>query len=429
MSRGSERPEVERDVCQPRSNRGRWQLLRRVLEPWWAALRAVWWPFLLVRLGLVIWAAFLAVAVGSVDDYGKVTRAEWPPTGSWGVWSEQVLLLPWLHYDAHHYLKIVAEGFLRHPAGTVFYPGYPLSIRMAAQAIGHPLAAAMVVNLIAHLGLVVCLYRYVGEEFSPDVGRWTVVALLTFPLAFLFAAPYSEAPFLLFVVLAFWAGRRRKWLEAGIYGFFAAVFRQPGLLLFPALVVEWFLWALRERRWRTWLSGLGLGLILLPPYAFAFYLYAHNLVETFPLHPGSPFLWVGEIETRFWDSQFVMPWTTVEGIARQITRGAGGPFWIDLLWTGSLTVLALAALKVCYRPGPAVYTLLMLAASWSKVVLRPSASPIESFPRHMMVIFPVYLLLGWVLKHRPWLRPVWLVLSSLLLLFHSALFIRNAWIP
>ncbi len=92
-------------------------------------------------------------------------------------------------------------------------------------------------------------------------------------------------------------------------------------------------------------------------------------------------------------------------------------------------MLALTALKVCYRPGPAVYALLMLAASWSKVVLRPGASLIESFPRHMMVIFPVYFLLGRVLKDQPWLRPVWLVLSSLLLLFHSALFIRNAWIP
>ncbi len=396
--------------------------LREVWWPWWEALRAVWWPFFLARLGLLLWAAALAVMVGSVDDYGKKTQAGWPPMDSWGIWWEKVLWIPWLHYDVHHYLAIATEGLARHPEGSIFYPLHPLSIWAATQVVGYPPAAAMLVNLVAHLGLVVVLYRYAGED-SPRVGQWTIGTLLTFPLAFILAIPYSEAPFLLFTVLAFWAARRRNWSLAGISGFLAAALRIPGLFLLPALALEWFLWALRERRRRAWLSGLWLGLIPLSPYVYAFYLSSQGIVTTW-----DPFRWIAEIERRFWHSAFVMPWTTLEIIVRQISQGLDGPFWINLLGASVLTLLALLSLDR-RRPGPSLYTLLIVGASWSKVVLPPGICPIESFPRHLMVIFPIYLLLGRVLARWPLARPAWLGLSLPLLLFHSALFIRNAWIP
>ena len=403
--------------------------LRALLTPWWEAFQGVWRPFLLARLGLLLWAAVLAVAIGSVDDFGRVSQAAWPPAAPWGQWLEQVLLRPWLHYDVHHYLMIVAKGFAGHPQGAVFYPLHPMCIWAVSRVLGHPLATAMLLNVLAHLGLVVCLYRYVGEEFSAAVGRWAVISLLTFPLAFLLAVPYSEAPFLVFVVLAFWAARRRNWLVAGVAGLLAAAFRQPGLLLLPALGLEWLLWAIRERRWRAWLAGLWLALIPLAPYAFAFYLHSLDITQVPPWHPLSPLLWVNEVQGRYWHSTFVMPWTTVGMIAQQLSGGLGGPMLIDLLGTVVLTLLALGSLWAWRRPGLTGYTLLMILASWTKVLGPPSASPIESFPRHLMVIFPIYLLLGRALERWRLARVAWLVLSPLLLLLHSALFIRNAWIP
>lgn len=399
------------------------------LRSWWQALRAVWVPFLVVRVALLLWGAIVAIVWGTRDDYGNVFRAAWPPTAPWGLWLERTLLQPWLHYDVHHYLGIAVHGFANHPEWTVFYPLYPLGIWLGGQVLGQPLVAAMVLNFLAQLGLVVFLYRYVGEEFSPAVGRWTVISLLTFPVAFLFAVPYSEAPFVALVVLAFWAAWRRNWPLAGVAGLLAVLCRQPGLLLLPALGLEWFLWALRERRREAWLAGLWLGLLPLAAWGYAFYLQELGVVQTSPLHPLSPLLWVSDVQARFWHSYFVPPWETVRIIAAELARGTRAPFLINLVWTLVLTGLAVGALWAWKRPDLWVYTGLMLLASWSKVLAPPCASPIDAFPRHLLVIFPVFLLLGRSLERWAPARVAWLVLAPLLLLFQSTLYLLNAWIP
>jgi hypothetical protein len=344
-------------------------------------------------------------------------------------WLDKLLLQPWLHYDVHHYLTLVEKGFIQHPSGSVFFPLHPLSIRAMGALLGHPLAAAMLLNLVEHLVLVVCFYRLISDEFSPSVGRWSVAALLTFPLSFLLAVPYSEAPFLIFVILAFWAAHRRRWPIAGLAGLFAAALRQPGLLLLPALGLEWLIWALRERQLKAWLKGLWLGLIPIVPFSFSAYLYRVGITSVSPLNPLSPLLWIAEIQDLYWHSHFVMPWETVKIILERGSQDLAGPFLIDLLWTLVITALALASLWVWRRPGLSVYTVLMIVASWTKVLVPPSPSPIESFPRHIMVAFPLFLVIGRLLERRPLSRIAWWVLAPPVLLIQTALFIRNAWIP
>ncbi len=398
------------------------------LAPWWEALRAVFWPFLLARLALLLWGVLLAVAVGSVDDYGQVTLATWPWDTSLGEWSEHVLLKPWLHYDVHLYLDLAVEGYALHPNGAGFYPLHPLSIRVVWHLVRHPMAAATLLNAVEQLLLLACLYRFVGEEYSPSLGRWAVVSLITFPLAFVLAVPYSETPFLLATVLAFWAARRRNWLSAGVAGAFAAGIRQPGLFLLPALALEWLLWAVHERRRQAWLAGLPLLLIPVIPVLFTLYLGNLGIVQFSWQDPWGLFQAVAEVQQRYWDSRFVMPWTMIRLVVERMALGLDGHFMLDLLWGVLLTLLALASLRTWRRPGAVAYVLLTVLAAWSKVEGLYITSPIRALPRRLLVLFPIYAFLGHFLEHRLG-RIVWWALAPALLLVESALFVRNAWIP
>src|SRR5207244_9405299 len=102
----------------------------------------------------------------------------------------------------------------------------------------HTLAASIVVSNGAFLGGLVVLYFLTSSELSEDAARKAVLYLAVFPTSFFFLAPYSESLFLLLSVTSFWAARRGKWPLAGAAGALAALTRNLGLLLLPALALE-----------------------------------------------------------------------------------------------------------------------------------------------------------------------------------------------
>lgn len=396
------------------------------LQPWYQALRAVIWPFVLARLAYALWGAILVLTVGAQDDVGNVIRAAWPPAGPVGAWLEKVLLTPWFHYDAHFYVDIAVHGYAQ-PGTAGFYPVTSLLLRAATFLVHPPMTAAMLLNLLLQLALLVVMYRFIQEEFSASTARWSVLGLLTFPLAFLLAVPYSETTFMLASVVALWAGSRRRWLVAAIAAALAAGTRQPGLFLLPALGLEWLIWAIRERRLLAWASGLFLGLIPVLPLSFTFYLYSLGFVHGSLLQPLQLVLAVVEIQDRYWYSRFVMPWRTMELIARDL--GHSRLLAIDLFWGVLLTALVLLSLRLWRRPEIVAYALLLLFFTWTKVVGPPSSSVIQSLPRRLLVILPLYPVVGaWLERHRL-ARVAWFPLAVLLFLAQSAMYIRNTWIP
>ena len=76
------------------------------------------------------------------------------------------------------------------------------------------------------------------EGWSAHTARTTILLIAIFPTAFFFLAPYSESPFLLLSVSAFWFARRDRWALAGLMGALAALTRSIGVLLVLGLAVE-----------------------------------------------------------------------------------------------------------------------------------------------------------------------------------------------
>jgi Gpi18-like mannosyltransferase len=64
--------------------------------------------------------------------------------------------------------------------------------------------------------------------------------LYLLPVSFLFSAILTESLFLLLMLLSVYMARKRRWLYAGVFGFFLSLTRPFGILIIVALIIEYF---------------------------------------------------------------------------------------------------------------------------------------------------------------------------------------------
>lgn len=298
----------------------------------------------------------------------------------------QNVVTAWERYDALWFLRIADEGYRDGDGSAVFFPGYPMLVRGVSFVLGGaPLAAGLLVSNLAFLGALIVLHFLTAGEYGERVARRSVLYLAVFPTAFFFLAPYTEGPFLLFALLAFWGARRRRWVVAGAAGAAAALTRNVGLLLTLPLLVEGYqqwrearadgddqsAWSLARPLLAT--TAVGLGTLV---YLLFWQLKAGDLLA--PLH-----------QQATWEREFSLPWTSVwlatQEAFRWIGDYPGGYHLLDWL----LVVPALVAAgwtTVRTRPAYAIYAWSSLIVPLSFVFL---PRPFMSLPRFLLVIFPL----------------------------------------
>ena len=241
-------------------------------------------PFsLAVFLGVRLLLSLTAVlAVGTVSPPSSATAGG------------EVAALPGWHnaidgtdrWDADWFERIAGGGYAN-DASAAFFPGYPLLIRATTwtTTLGEANAALLVADL-SFLGALIVLFGLTRRYYPQDHARRTVVLIACFPASFFFLAPYSESPYLLASLLAFWWARDRRWGAAAIAGACAAATRSIGVLLVPALLVE---------AWRQGPEGRGRRLAwatapLLGPLAYAAYWWGRVGDPLRPFHAQAAWL-------------------------------------------------------------------------------------------------------------------------------------------
>jgi hypothetical protein len=270
---------------------------------------------------------------------------------------------------------------------------------------------------------------------------------------------YTESLFLLLSVGAFYAARRERWTVASLLGCLAALARANGVLIVlplgflyycgPCLSSQLSVSAFGSRL-RSGVSvsasrvgsvvarrsspRSGLWLLLVPLGLLGFLAYV-GITQGAPFAPF-------EIQS-FWGREFAGPfggvWHLVVGLPQDIQRIATGhsasidrydPInWathdlIDLaflLFSAAGFAWAWRRLPVAYL----LYAVVMLAESLSY----PTPNePIASFPRYMLVIFPLFMGWGAKLANSRRTRTATLVVFSALLVGFSGLWGYWAWI-
>jgi hypothetical protein len=289
----------------------------------------------------------------------------------------------WHRWDAVHYLAIAQHGYTG--PGTVgyvsaFWPLLPLLVRGSSDLGLSPIAAGMVISLVATLVATAYLYRLAETEFGEGTGRKAVLYLLFFPTAVFLIAPYSEPLFLAGAVPAFYYARTRRWLAVAPAAFVAVAARPVGMFLLVGLAVEFLVQ--RDYSWRSMLRvGAVLFVALLPLLGYLSYLWAIR---------GSPFAFLTD-ERVGWLREFKGPVSGFLTTIRFVGDSAVEPNF-RIAYAGEL-VAAMAG--VAFTAWAASKRLWGYAAFMGTSLVPLLVSTYYfSLPRVLLSLFPVVLLIA-----------------------------------
>lgn len=329
-----------------------------------------------------------------------------------GVAAEKTPLLAlWQRFDTNWYLAIAARGYAAE-GSAVFFPLYPLLVRVVGTVVGDAMIAALLVSNLSLIGALAVLYRLSESVFGASSARRASVYLLLFPTAFFLFAAYTESLFLLLALSAFALAQRSRWFVAAGLGALAALTRLQGVLLIVPLAYAW--WkaeggAIHASRF-TLRGSRGFTMLLIPMATIAFLALTNLSLLT---------SYEGRLHARF-----VWPWENVWAAMTLLARGQGS--FIDAL--NLVATLGLGALLIpAWRKLPREYGLYALAMYLAPLFRMTTTQPLVSMARYALAVFPVFLLLGaW--GTNAWVNRAVVYLSFPLQLFLSAQFIIWGWV-
>lgn len=212
----------------------------------------------------------------------------------------------WLNMDSGYYLTIARQGYTNTGVEIVFFPGYPLMVRLFRCLTGNELSAALLVSALSYSASGCLLLRLLAMDHGEDGARRAAKYLFLMPGAFFFVAPMSESLFFLLCLASVYCARRGKWLLAGALGGYAAFTRSLGVLLLAPLVLEAVHACVQETgpfsvRWKKWLPAFAC--LLLVPLGTVLYLLINYRLF------GNPFQFM-VFEREVWEQGFGFFWAT-----------------------------------------------------------------------------------------------------------------------
>jgi hypothetical protein len=302
-------------------------------------------------------------------------------------------------YDSGWYYQVAQNGYvfvkggpsagIGKPGKIAFFPLYPLLMRYVGRLFGDMPAAAyfggIVVSWTSFIAAMVALYFLARLDLPPRQAERAVVLTAVFPFSFFFGMVYTEALFLLLVVVSFYAFRTQHWLPGGIAGGLATATRVNGVLLWPALAWLAYRNAKPTLRDRT-LAAIGLLLVLGGVTAYSAYIYQ--------LSGGNPFEWVSSIQ-RWNYHPGGAPWTAPTRLLghlitqphNYLTSDPMAPY--DTLYGVTGIAFALLTPFVWWKLG-AAYGMFMLLS----LLLPLSSGIFEGLGRYCSVLFPAFIFLA-----------------------------------
>lgn len=317
----------------------------------------------------------------------------------------------WNRWDAPHYLYIAQNWYTNmgdEANFIVFFPLYPLIIKLFLFAISPVLAAILISSIFFIIGCYF-FYKLILVDYPEKIARWTVILLAIFPTSYFFNSPYTESLFLMLFAISFYTARKNNWIVSGITTALACITRPFGILVLPSILVEWLLNKNRK------LKSLP---IIIIPSAVSILLYLNLNWRIY----GNYFEFQ-KILNNNWQKHFMFPWDSVTDTWRIALTGSLNSFGIMVGWMEAITI------TISWILIPFVFK--YLRKSWAvyytlSIVLFSSTSFILSTPRYLLSIPPIFVLIALGEKNDNF-RLIWRFTSIALLFCFAILFARGQW--
>jgi len=366
--------------------------------------------FLMLRVSL----SLLAIVVSSMQPLPELGHERYvmslglEPVSSR---AEQLLLEVWQRWDVVHYQRIAAQGYTDDES-SVFPPLLPALMRLLGHLLGGDyLLAGMVISNLAFALALLVLYELARLDHGEVVARKATLYLAIFPTAFFLLMPYSESLFLVFVLLAFYAGRHRHWVAASVAAAMASMTKLEGLVLILPLAYEYFEHIRFDLRRAGWQAML-LPLASLPPIAFMWF----RSVAGYPSLPS--------VLRDYWHSFVGAPWHNFANLAGRLSsQTLSANDALDALITIPFLLFTLAAFPRMRR-SYALYTAATMLVILS-VVYPPL--PLMNLPRHILLLFPTFIFMA-TLGSRPNVHRCIVYASTSLLILLTGMFVQWFWV-
>lgn len=327
----------------------------------------------------------------------------------------------WARWDALWYVRIAERGYAGRfgvddlpgrtgePPATGFYPLMPLLMRGVGWIVGSPLRAGILIanaSLLASLWLVFRLTRrLLGDEAAVAAGAF----LLLYPPGFFLSAPYSDSLGLALSLVSLTLALDGRFGAAGVLGLLSALTRPTGVLLAPALVIQW--WQ-RRRQGPGTASAWGAVAASLPVLGMVGFLAYCGAAFGDPLAPfHRQATWRG-----------AMGWPP--GLFAELSGGSWGLMasrrsFVEL--AAAIVFVALGLLAFRYLPASlAVYGL--------GATLLPLWTSLFSFSRLALASFPVFMTAGALVRRRPAAARAWEAFFAVVLGLFAVLYFTWNWI-
>lgn len=321
-----------------------------------ALLLAVSLKFLYVGIAAIV-APHLAIDAALVRS-NQLTENLLPQSGS----AAYRLSGIWQRFDTLWYLHIAEHGYDR-PAAVVFYPLYPLLIRLLSPLFGSGIQAALAISFAASVLLYWALFRLAELEFDRRVAWRAAAVLAAWPASFILFAGYPDSLVLALTVSSlYWARTGRTGLSA-MAAFLGTLAKAAGVAVAVPLVV----FAVTRKSWRMAIpaAAAAAGSLGFPGYLR--WRGLPNLPETY---------------AEAWRTSIVPPWRTAGDVLERIGSG-------DLLLLYNAAMLALVLLLCISKPRPAAYFAFALALL--VLLLMKRTDPLlQSTSRYLVAAFPAY---------------------------------------
>lgn len=357
----------------------------------------------------VLWQAVIIIVTIAAQYSSLPLRETYLGSGTQGYVEK-----PWFYsrenFDGMHYTYIAQRGYGY--SQQAFFPLYPTIIRRIMPYLNNAVTVGVLVSLISFFMGLYFFIKLVLLDYSPNVVKWTILALLLFPTSFFFTSIYTEGLFFFLTIAAFYSARTRHWLLAGIFGALASYTRFIGIFLLPSLFFEW--WQ-QGRRFKHFLP------ILLVPLGLGIYMNYLNRTA------GDPFAFfhVQVNFAQFRSEKLILLYQVFWRYIKMLfTVNRSDPLYLTIVLefvTGVAFLVTTVYSFIKHRLSYAVFNFLAF--------LTPTLTgTFTSLPRYALLCFPSFLLIGELLSRSPLARKIILGAFGLALVIFLGLFSRGYWV-